>query len=37
MALFILGLSMNLLARDNYKLVEGKTQNMVTGTSTLRD
>ncbi|MCH5690128.1 YceI family protein [Niabella sp. W65] len=37
MTLFILGLGMNLFAQDNYKLVESKTRNMVTGTSTLHD
>ncbi len=36
-ALFILGLGMNIFAQDNYKLVENKTKNMVTGTSTLHD
>lgn len=36
-ALFILSLSMNTFAQDNYKLVENKTKNMVTGTSTLHD
>lgn len=36
-ALFLLGLSMNVFAQDSYKLVESKTKNMVTGTSTLHD
>lgn len=36
-ALFLLGLGMNVFAQDSYKLVESKTKNMVTGTSTLHD
>ncbi|MGN7784308.1 YceI family protein [Niabella sp. 22666] len=36
-ALFLLGLGINLFAQDSYKLVESKTKNMVTGTSTLHD
>ncbi|GAB3419744.1 YceI family protein [Niabella aquatica] len=36
-ALFILGLGVNLFAQDTYKLVEAKSKNLVTGTSTLHD
>ncbi len=36
-ALFLLGLGINVFAQDSYKLVESKTKNMVTGTSTLHD
>lgn len=36
-ALFIFGLGMNIFAQDTYKLVEAKSKNMVTGTSTLHD
>src|SRR5689334_15554650 len=36
-ALFLLGLGINVFAQDSYKLVESKTKNLVTGTSTLHD
>lgn len=36
-ALFLLGLGINVFSQDSYKLVESKTKNMVTGTSTLHD
>jgi len=36
-ALFIFGLGMNIFAQDTYRLVEAKSKNLVTGTSTLHD
>ncbi|MGC4233910.1 MAG: YceI family protein [Niabella sp.] len=36
-ALFIFGLGINIFAQDTYKLVEAKSKNLVTGTSTLHD
>lgn len=36
-ALFVFILGMNAFAQDNYRLAEGKSKNLVTGTSTLHD